>query len=220
MRITAADYIQQRLDDQLDWHGRRSTQMQRAYQRFRGIELVLAASIPIVALNGAMGDWNARIAGLLGAVLTVIAGFLHLQRYETLWLQYRATAESLRREKFLFLTNTAHYAGVDGFRLLVERVERILDEQNGQWETAMRRAVVDPTMAEQNEAAQASAPDGVEPRSGLSASSMFGTPGRDQERTRSYTAGTSGSIPSAASASRSRPGSTPTDVEPAVESTS
>jgi hypothetical protein len=51
---------------------------------------------------------------------------LHLQER---WIEYRATAESLRREKFLFLTQTEPYDKDDAFHLLVQRVEALLSKE-------------------------------------------------------------------------------------------
>jgi hypothetical protein len=39
------------------------------------------------------------------------------------WIEYRATAESLRKEKFLFLAQTEPYDKDDAFDLLVKRVD-------------------------------------------------------------------------------------------------
>jgi hypothetical protein len=39
------------------------------------------------------------------------------------WIEYRATAESLRKEKFLFLTQTEPYDKDDAFPVLVQRVK-------------------------------------------------------------------------------------------------
>jgi hypothetical protein len=42
------------------------------------------------------------------------------------WIEYRATAESLRKEKFLFLAQTEPYDEDDAFDLLVQRVEDLV----------------------------------------------------------------------------------------------
>jgi hypothetical protein len=49
------------------------------------------------------------------------------------WIEYRATAESLRKEKFLFLTQTEPYDKDAAFHLLVQRVEALLSKENTDW---------------------------------------------------------------------------------------
>jgi hypothetical protein len=89
----------------------------------RFTEIVAAATIPF--LSGVAGDsFPIKIAiGALGVFVAVVApvlGLLHLQEH---WIVYRATAESLRREKFLFLTQTEPYDKGNAFHLLVQRIE-------------------------------------------------------------------------------------------------
>ena len=49
----------------------------------------------------------------------------------------RAAAESLRKEKFLFLTQTEPYDKDDAFHLLVQRVEALLSKENTDWAQSM-----------------------------------------------------------------------------------
>src|SRR5262249_47680461 len=63
--------------------------------------------------------------GLLVAVIASLLGLLHLQEH---WIAYRTTAEVLRKEKFLFLTQTEPYDKGDAFHLLVQRVEALLSK--------------------------------------------------------------------------------------------
>jgi Protein of unknown function (DUF4231) len=60
------------------------------------------------------------------------------------WIEYRATAESLKKEKFLFLTQTDPYDKDDAFHLLVERVEALLSKENTEW----LQSVMKPSKAE------------------------------------------------------------------------
>jgi hypothetical protein len=53
------------------------------------------------------------------------------------WIKYRATAESLRKEKFLFLTETDPYDKDHAFHLLVQRVDVLLSKENTDWAQSM-----------------------------------------------------------------------------------
>ena len=102
--LSPEEYVEQRLTDQISWYDRKSSTNQRWFKWLRFAEIVAAATIPF--LSGFAGDsFSIKIAiGALGvfvAVLASLLGLLHLQEH---WIEYRATAESLTREKFLFLT--------------------------------------------------------------------------------------------------------------------
>ena len=137
--ISPEEYIEQRLSDQIGWYDRKSSTNQRWFKRLRFAEIVAAATIPF--LSGFAGNsLPIKIAiGALGVVVAVIAslfGLLHLQED---WIEYRATAESLRREKFLFLTQTEPYDKDDAFHLLVQRVEALLSKENTGWAQSMMK---------------------------------------------------------------------------------
>ena len=121
--ISPEEYIEQRLNDQIGWYDRKSVTNQRWFRRLRFAEIVAAATIPF--LSGFAGNsLPIKIAiGTLGVVIAVIASLLGLLQLQEHWIEYRATAESLRKEKFLFLTQTDPYGKDDAFHLLVQRVE-------------------------------------------------------------------------------------------------
>ena len=137
--ISPEDYIDQRLDDQIGWYDRKSGTNQRWFKRLRFAEIVAAATIPF--LSGFVDDsFPIKIAiGALGVVVAVIASLLGLLQLQERWIEYRATAESLRREKFLFLTQTEPYDKDDAFHLLVQRVEALLSKENIGWAQSMMK---------------------------------------------------------------------------------
>jgi len=69
----------------------------------------------------------------------VIASLLGLLNLKEHWIEYRATGESLRREKFLFLTQTEPYDKDDAFHLLVQRVEALSSKENAEWAQSMMK---------------------------------------------------------------------------------
>ena len=131
------EYIEQRLNDQIDWYDRKSGTNQRWFKRLRFGEIVAAAIIPF--LSGFAGNsFSIKIAiGALGVVVAVIASLLGLLQLQEHWIEYRATAESLRKEKFLFLTQTEPYDKDDAFHRFVQRVEALLSKENTEWAQPM-----------------------------------------------------------------------------------
>jgi Protein of unknown function (DUF4231) len=135
--ISPEEYIEQRLNDQIGWYDRKSVTNQRWFRQLRFVEIVVAATIPF--LSGFAGNsLPIKIAiGTLGVVVAVIASLLGLLQLQEHWIEYRATAESLRKEKFLFLTQTDPYDKDDAFHLLVQRVEGLLSKENTDWAQSM-----------------------------------------------------------------------------------
>ena len=66
-------------------------------------------------------------------LVALIASLLALLRLQEHWISYRATAEALKTEKFLFVTQTQPYNTDDAFHLLVQRVEALLSKESAQW---------------------------------------------------------------------------------------
>ena len=142
--VSPEDYIEQRLDDQIGWYDRKSTANQRWFNRLRFAEIVAAATIPFLS-GFADKSSSIKIAiGALGVFVAVIASVLGLLQFQVHWIAYRAIAESLRKEKFLFLTQTEPYDKDDAFHLLVQRVEALLSKENIEW----AQSVMKPPKAE------------------------------------------------------------------------
>jgi hypothetical protein len=137
--ISPEEYIDQRLSDQISWYDRKSSTSQRWFKVLRFTEVVAAATIPFLS-GFARDSFPIRIAigalGVLVAVLASVLGLLHLQEH---WIEYRATAESLQKEKFLFVTQTEPYDKDDAFHLLVQRVEALLSKEHTDWVQSMAK---------------------------------------------------------------------------------
>lgn len=141
--MTPEEYLEQRLDDQIRWYDGKSGSAQRWFKRLRAAEIVFAAAIPVLA---SFAEGNALIGplmGILGALVVVLAGLLSLQQYQERWVEYRATAESLKHEKYLYLTGTDPYAGPDAFPLLVQRVEALISKEHSNWTGYSRQGAAD-----------------------------------------------------------------------------
>ncbi len=93
------------------------------------LQIVVAAAIPVVAALGAA----AAVAGSLGAVIVVVEGLQQLFQYQQKWVGYRATAEALKHEKFLYLSNAGPYRADDPEALLAERVEARVPTEHAAW---------------------------------------------------------------------------------------
>lgn len=138
MAIEEAEYLEQRLDDQINWYDKKSSANQAAYKRLRLIEIVAAASIPLLAGYTQKSEYVGMAIGVIGLIVAVLAGIVSLYRFQENWNEYRATAESLKQEKYLYLARAEPFNGAQPFELLVQRVEALLKSETTGWAQAMR----------------------------------------------------------------------------------
>jgi len=122
-----------RLDEQAGWYSRKSKRAQRIYKSFKVVEIVAAALIPFLA--GRKFDYHDGVIGGLGVLITILEGILQLNQYQRIWAVYRATSEALTHEKYLYLAKAGSYAvaDTDAARLLAERIEAIMSQENTKW---------------------------------------------------------------------------------------
>jgi Protein of unknown function (DUF4231) len=128
-RPAAEDPTWERLEAQIGWYDRRSGNYHRRYLQLKLLELVIAASLPVVA--GMRGPvW---VTGGLAAVIVVLEGTQHLFQFQEQWITYRSTAEALKHERYLYLANAGPYVGEERHRQLAERIESLISQEHGRW---------------------------------------------------------------------------------------
>jgi Protein of unknown function (DUF4231) len=123
----------ERLEDQLAWYDGKSRANQRQYKRVKVVQLVLGAAVPVLVL---VPEIHAVVPALLAAVVVILEGLQQLYQWQTNWVQYRSTTESLKHEKYLFLAAAGPYAGADRLRVLAERIEGLVSQEHAQWTEA------------------------------------------------------------------------------------
>ena len=128
-QMTETQYVESRLDDQIEYFDRRSGQHQTRYKRIKVVETAAAASVPVLVAVGQEAG-----AALAGALVTVIAGVLLIYKFEETWISYRATWSALEREKMLHATRVEPYHDRSTrFARLVQRVEALLSSESQAW---------------------------------------------------------------------------------------
>ena len=138
--MTEEQYFQERIDDQIDWFGKKSSYNQKMYKRLVLVEILLSVSIPFAtSFIGVDTDNNIKvklIIGAMGVVIALIAGIMSVYKFQELWVNYRATSETLQREKYMYLTRSGMYEEnltSRPYNDFVMRVENILSEENINW---------------------------------------------------------------------------------------
>lgn len=137
--MNAEEYLKERVEDQIQWLSRKSGWNQSCFKKLRAVEIVLGCAIALLVGYADVHAWVKVAAGALGVAVAAIGGLLALYRFQENWVEYRMTAENLKREKFLFLTQAPPYEGDDRFPSLVARVETILGAENSKWSEAAAR---------------------------------------------------------------------------------
>jgi hypothetical protein len=138
--VNQEEYLKNRVDEQIAWYDRKSGGSQRWFQRLRLFEIAAAAAITLLA-GYADSFSNVKIViGILGLLTAVIAGVLALYQFQENWMAYRSACESLKQEKYLFLTRTDPYSGDDAFALFVSRVEALMSKERTAWTQSHPRA--------------------------------------------------------------------------------
>jgi hypothetical protein len=131
--LPAGGYAWKRLEEQLAWYDGKSAHHKDWFQRLKVLQIVIAAAIPVAAGSGA----SAWLTGSLGAAILVLEGLQQLFQFQQNWVSYRATAEALKHEKYLFLSRAGHYAAATRPEaMLAERVEGLVSQEHAAWSAA------------------------------------------------------------------------------------
>src|ERR1700726_4760530 len=110
------------------------------YVWFKGIQIVFAAAIPLVAVAGG-GDIQRWTTATLGALIGILEGLIQLGQFQQNWLLYRATREALKREDFLHSGKAGPYLRApDPDALFIERSDAIISGENLKWLASQEQA--------------------------------------------------------------------------------
>jgi len=133
------EYLETRLDDQLAWYSDKSTYNKKRFHWLKAGEIVLSVSIPFaVGFVDTGPAWMQVAIGVAGVCIALAAGISSLYKYQENWVEYRTTAEGLKRERYFYLSRTGPYrqgTSEEAFHLLVERVEQMLSSENLAWKS-------------------------------------------------------------------------------------
>jgi len=134
---TPEKYISTRLDDQINWYSRKSGLLKRRYRWLKGATIVIGGLIPVwVALSDSHLNWAwlKYIAGVSGAVITIMEGISGMLKDKDTFLAYRAASETLIQEKMQYQSQSGKYAGANNpFIVFVEAAEGIMAGENAKW---------------------------------------------------------------------------------------
>lgn len=129
-----------RLEEQVSWYDQKSQQTQFRYKACKFVVLVTSAIIPLIALSGNTG--SGYFTALLGVIIVISEGLLHLNQYHHHWITYRTICESLKHEKYLYLASAGPYSSTEKLdELLAERMESLISQENTKWVSVQRNVI-------------------------------------------------------------------------------
>lgn len=130
----------ERLDSQIDWYDRKSQSAQRWFKRLKMIQIFCAGVVPLVTIFGVRDDLVGRVTAVLGLAILIVEGLQQLNQYQSNWITYRSTCESLRHEKYLYLGKAGPYAGIaDPIPVLADRIEGLISQEHAKWVSVQER---------------------------------------------------------------------------------
>lgn len=119
----------ERLEDQLGWYDRKSVNAQYAYKRVKLAQLIVGAIVPVIAALQA----HPAVTAALAALVVVAEGAQQLYQWQTNWVLYRATAEALKHERYLYLAEAGPYSVTNRNQILAERLEGLVSQEHAKW---------------------------------------------------------------------------------------
>lgn len=130
-------------EGQFEWYDQKAITNKRRHRIFEASEILLATFLPVsISLFPVTTNpfWKYTTVGA-SVLLLIIESLGSTWNFQKKWLNYRTTAEGLRREKQMFRTKTGDYDGVeDPEKLFVERVTSLTSQENRYWEITTRKA--------------------------------------------------------------------------------
>lgn len=138
--MNAEEYLKERLEPEIEWYDQKSGKNKAWNTACRIMEIVCAAIIPLLAGYAKGGSACVSVAiGILGVMVATCAGISALLKFQEQWIKYRTTAESLKKEKYLFETRVEPYDVDEPLRVLVQRVETLVSQENTNWAQYMMK---------------------------------------------------------------------------------
>ena len=126
----------------MDWYGDRSGEYKKKYQALQWGLIILAALTPVfvaIDLTKYAAGWPEFVPIVTSVLVAIFASALKTFRYQEIWLEYRTTAETLKKEKNLYMAEADDYGkSKNKERLFVLRVENLISRENTAWAQAWR----------------------------------------------------------------------------------
>jgi hypothetical protein len=125
------DYIKNRYQREIRWYDRRARQNQLGYLMAHIYTIAAALAVPVLL---SVENISLLVISALAASVAGIQALGTLLRFHENWLNYRTTAETMRKEIHFYHAGIDEYATADDSKaLFVKRVEALVSRENTMW---------------------------------------------------------------------------------------
>lgn len=133
--MTEDEYIKERVDNQINWYSTKSGTNKNYHLWTKALVIVFAALIPFAAgFISPDTAWLNYLIATLGVLTAIFTGLSALLKFQEKWNEYRTTSETLKHEKYLFITKSGPYDKEDeSFKTFVSRIENLISKENSAW---------------------------------------------------------------------------------------
>lgn len=143
------EYLQERVEQQLSWYGKKSAGNKSRYQILRLMQISLGIFVSAGGLYADAIPHGTWLLSAFGVLISLSAAWETVFDHQNNWIRYRRIKEELKREKILYATASGPYrkevAQVDAaeasFTLFVARVEGLLSQEVDQWSTSAAQSM-------------------------------------------------------------------------------
>ncbi|UGT53347.1 DUF4231 domain-containing protein [Nocardia asteroides] len=133
----SADVVWERVEGQLDYFRSTAKKAKTLYLSTKLVQLVVGAVIPVLAAAEITGWVTAAVA----AIPIAAEGAQQLFQWHSNWLRFRAAAEELKTESFLYRAKVGPYENENRREILAERTARISADETAGWVTTNQSAL-------------------------------------------------------------------------------
>ncbi len=125
-------YLKDRYEDQTQWYDSKSQSAKKVYRILQWSSIVLSALTPILILL--QSEYGNLLPVVCAVTVAIITSALKIFRYQELWIDYRTTCETLKKEIYLYQAGVDQYSTADDKEsLFVQRVESLISRENTLW---------------------------------------------------------------------------------------
>jgi hypothetical protein len=81
------EYMETRVDEQINWYDSKSVRAQKKYKLFQIIEIILAATIPILSGYSDRCELIPFLIACFGSIIVIIESLTKLYKFHENWIQ-------------------------------------------------------------------------------------------------------------------------------------
>ena len=135
-------YLMDTVAAQMRYYSKNSTKNKNRYGWWFGVNLLVSALIPVMAVFSSAPTPVTVVIAILGTASTAINAVLANFHYKDLWVSYRNTREFLLRILRCYFMDAGPFQNYEGDKKakLVEMCEEAMSNENSDWASVMRKS--------------------------------------------------------------------------------